>query len=691
MPPQSADQPAATVPATAQPPTANMPATAEPPTAEIPVAETPEAEQVVVTAARTELLGVAQTSSQGIILKQELTELPAYRPGQLLETVPGLVVTTHSGEGKANQYLLRGFNLDHGTDLATFVDGMPVNMRTHAHGQGYTDLNFMIGELVSGIDFTKGPYFAAEGDYSSVGAVHLGYVNEIPDQATVSIGTLGYQRVFGGMTRDLGSGRILSALELNHYDGPWTHPDNVRKVNAVLRYSEGEAREGWSLTGMYYRGLWNATTDQPERAMDPAYMASLGLTPIDRFGTLDPTDAGQAQRMSLSGAYSHGTLDWHVDANAYLINSNLTLWNDFTHFLNDPVHGDQEAQNDVRTILGGGASYTRYEMLFGANSELLVGAQGRWDTIHVDRGFTEARVPFAVDVDDRVKEGSAGAYAQLTDYWTEWFRSIVGVREDYYSGTSDGSHPGSGSASLFQPKGSLIFTPFDNYEFYISAGRGFHSNDFRSAITGGQFLSPSHGQEIGVRATPIRDLTATVTLFQMIFQSELTYDPEAGQTSAGRPSKRTGVEINVTYQPFDWLEFYGSTAFTHARYTDNDPVGNFIPDAPSAIGNLGIYVRDLDGWFGALEFRYLGAHPLVEDNSISSPGDQEWNMNVGYDFGSGWKAQLGIFNLFDSKDDAAEYYYVDRLPGEPVGGVGDLHIHPLEPRNYRFTVTKTFE
>src|SRR5258706_7103001 len=351
-------------PAAAQQAMPAAPAQPAPPTAADEVPET-----VVITGIRTELIGTATTSSQGIILRQELLDLPVYRAGQLLETVPGLVVTIHSGEGKANQYLLRGFNLDHGTDLATFVDGMPVNMRTHAHGQGYTDLNFFIPELATGINYTKGPYFASEGDYASVAAVHIGYLNEIDNQASATVGTLGYQRLFTAGTEDVLNGRVLGALELVHYDGPWSHHDDVRKVNAVLRYSEGEAREGWSLTGMYYRGLGNATTDQPERAMTE------GL--IGRFGTLDPSDAGQAQRMSFSGAYSHGTLDWHVAANAFVINNTLTLWNNFTHYLDDPINGDQHAQTDIRTIFGGSASYSRYgAMLLGANSEINVGIQG---------------------------------------------------------------------------------------------------------------------------------------------------------------------------------------------------------------------------------------------------------------------------------------------------------------------------
>jgi len=321
----------------------------------------------------------------------------------------------------------------------------------------------------------------------------------------------------------------------------------------------------------------------------------------------------------------------------------------------------------------------------------VIGVQARYDDVHVNRLHTENRVTLDTEVEDWVQEGSAGGYVQLTDYWTDWFRSVLGAREDYLNAHDSGANAGTADTLLFQPKGSLIFTPFDNWEFYLSAGRGFHSNDVRgSTSVGSPLLVKSTGKEIGVRTTPFTGFTATVTLFQMEFESELTYDPEAGQTVAGRPSKRTGVEVNLTYNPFDWLEFYGSLAMTHARYTDFDPAGQYIPDAPAVIGNFGLYVRDAGPWFGALEFRYLGQHPLIEDNSIKSAGDQEWNMNIGYDFGEGLKAQLGIFNLLDSKDNAAEYYYTDRLPGEPADGVADLHIHPLEPRAFRVTVSKTF-
>lgn len=352
-------------------------------------------EQVTVTAERTQLLGIATTSSQGEVVQQELQLTPAYRAGQLLETVPGLVVTAHSGEGKANQYLLRGFNLDHGTDLATFIDNMPANMPTHAHGQGYTDLNFLIPELVQSVQFTKGPYFAEEGDFASVGSDHIGILDTIDNQATATVGTLGFQRLFAEGSQNTGNATLLGALELLHYDGPWTHSDDQRKINAVLRYSEGDAGNGYSITAMYYRSLWNATTDQPVRAMDENL--------INRFGTLDPSDGGQAQRMSLSGQYRADIGAGHFDANAYTIYNRLTLWNDFTHFLADPIHGDQEAQNENRAVVGGAADYEISSKVLGFDNDLLAGVQTRYDDNHVSRDATKDRQYLSTTEDDRVQ------------------------------------------------------------------------------------------------------------------------------------------------------------------------------------------------------------------------------------------------------------------------------------------------
>jgi outer membrane receptor protein involved in Fe transport len=683
-------------------------------------------EQVFVTGSRTQLVGTAATSSQGEIVQEELDLTPAFRPGQLLETVPGLVVTSHSGEGKANEFLLRGFNLDHGTDLATFVDDIPINMPSHAHGNGYTDLNFLIPEVVSGVQFTKGPYFAEEGNFASVGSDHIGILDTINDQASATVGTFGFERLFTAGSRELGTGTVLGALELSHYDGPWTHGDDQRKINAVVRYSQGDASQGYSLTAMYYRDLWNATTDQPVRAMDPAYMASLGLTPIGRFSSLDPTDAGQAQQIHISGEYHTNIGAGHIDANVYEVNNRLTLWNDFSHFLVDPVFGDQEAQNENRLVAGGGVSYAISDKVLGFDNDFLVGIQNRYDNNHVGRDATKDRQFLSITELDRVQIEDLGAYAQTTTHWTGWMRTVLGVREDYITATDKGTNPGNVSATLFQPKASLIVSPWEDTEFYLSAGRGFHSDDVRGVtkaaldgVSGAPLIARSTGEEVGVRSTILPNLTATLTAFNIDFQSETTYDPDIGQDSAGPPSRRYGVELNTTYQAFAWLEFYTSIAASHARYTQpyddgTGHLGEYIPNAPSVIANAAAYLKNLGPWSGGIEYRYLGGYPVssgpcvnsaaVNDfpgatscaNAPTAPGlikgkgYGELNIDAKYAFGTGWRFSLGLYNALDTHANAAEFWYVDRLPGEPAGGVAGLHIHPLEPRTVRFTLSKTF-
>jgi outer membrane receptor protein involved in Fe transport len=631
-----------------------------------------------------------------LVGKEELDLLPAFRPGQLFETVPGLTVTSHSGEGKADQYLLRGFNLDHGTDLATFIDGMPVNETSHAHGQGYSDPNFIIPEMAAGVDFTKGPYFADKGDFASVGSVETRVIDMIANQVSLTGGTLGFQRMMGSGNLALGDDVLIGLGELVHYDGPWVHPDDYRKANAMLRYVHGDRSNGFTATLMYYRGLWNATTDQPVRAM------TAGL--ISRYGTLDPSDGGDAQRMSFSGQYHADAAGGHLDANLYAINNRLTLWNDFTHFLDDPVNGDQESQTEARGTFGGQVKYVRTDTVLGVDNDLLLGFGDRYDQNHVYRDFTKARSFLAVAENDRLHVNNFSLFAQATTRWASWLRSVLGAREDVVSGSDTGTSGGSASQSLFEPKASIIVSPWESVEFYASAGTGFHSDDIRGAtqaastgVVGAPLIARQSGEEVGMRANILPNLTATLTGFYLKSQSETTYDPDAGQDSAGPGSLRSGVELNTTYQALRWLEFYTSLAVSRARYTDlsddgnGGHVGTHIPNAPSVIGSLAAYVRGLDGWSGALEYRYLGEFPVTPDNSITSAGYGEWNLDINYALESGWKLGVGLYNVLDTKADAAAFYYTDRLPGEPAGGVGDLHIHPIEPRTVRLTLGRMFD
>jgi hypothetical protein len=666
-----------------------------------PAASVETLQDVVVTAERLKLIGLASTASEGVVVNDELALAPAYRPGQLLETVPGLDVTSHSGEGKANQYLMRGYNLDHGTDLAIYVDDMPINEPTHAHGQGYADVNFMIPELATNIRYTKGTYYANEGDFASVGAVHLNYLNALDDQLALTAGTLGFQRVFAAASDSVGAGRLLGALELQHYDGPWNNPDDQRKVNAVLRYSGGDDHDGYSVTGMFYRGLWNSTTDQPVRAIDQ------GL--IGRFAALDPSDGGQAQRASVSARFVAGIDGGQLTANAYLINNQLTLWNDFTHFLADPVNGDQEAQREDRITVGGGANFTRADEISGVPNEWLVGVSTRFDLNDVSRVPTMNRSTLAASADplnvfekDRVALSDVAAFAQVTTHWQSWLRTVAGLREDRIQGSDSGTNPGRAYASLMQPKASLIVTPATTTEFYLSAGRGFHSDDLRgvnqaaiTGATGAPLIARQDGQEIGMRQQVGRQLAVTLALFSLDAQSETTYDPDIGEDSAGPASRRRGFELNVTYQAASWLELYGSYSADHARFRTpfadgTGHVGEYLPNAPFATGSFAAYVKDLGAWSGGLQYRYLGAYPLSSDGAVRGSGYGEWNGDIRYAFERGWKLALGIFNILNKRADAAEFWYVDRLPGEPAAGVADIHIHPLEPTSVRLTLTENF-
>ena len=700
-------------------------------------------DQITVTGRRIELIGEAASASEGVVADEEIQLTPAYRPGQLLETVPGLIVTLHSGEGKANQYLLRGYNLDHGTDLQTSVDDMPVNQPTHAHGQGYTDLNFMIPELADGITYTKGPYYAGIGDFGAVGSVHVSYCNSIDDQLSATLGTLGFERVFSAGSTAVAGGNLLAAAEIQHYDGPFVTPDDARKENLVLRYSHGDEHEGYSATLMGYHQIWTNTTDIPVRAVND------GLVP-DRFGSLDPTDGGHSERASLSVDYHADVGAGRLKANGFFEFSDLHIFNDFTHYLFNPVQGDQEDQFEHRRVSGGTVSYSLPLPLAEIANEVSAGATLRYDLLNVGRAASVGQVdqpitdaPVSFSNDDQVYLFAGGVFLQAVTRWTPHFRSIIGVRDDYQHGTDEDrlaawhetagyTNGGTARQSLVQPKASLIYTPTDTLEFYASMGRGFHSADVRGVnqdesvdlgLPHTQLLSKQEGQEVGLRAAAGHDLIFTFAVFNLWQQSETIIDPDVGADSAGPPSRRYGFELNVTYEINSHLEFYGSYSGDHTRFTHplddgTGHLGTYITDAPVATGSLSLYLKNLGRWSGGLDYRYLGNYPLssgpcvdaaaVHDfpgvatscasaptapGQVNAKGFGEWNLDVRYAFAGGWSTSLGIYNLLNTHASAAQFWYVDRLRNEIDSypdGRADVHEHPLEPIMARLTVTRKF-
>lgn len=628
----------------------------------------------------------------------EVNAVPFLRPGEALEAVPGLIVTQHSGEGKANQYFLRGFNLDHGTDLSIKVDGMPVNMPTHGHGQGYADINFLIPELIQTLNVHKGPYFADVGDFSSAGSVEIDYLTRLPKNlAELTIGSYGYRRGVAAGSVALGAGTLLSAIEGVKYNGPWDVPDDVRKINGVMRYSQGTATDGLTLTGMAYSNAWNSTDQVAQRAIDQGV--------IGRFGTLDPTDGGVASRFSLSGNFTHSSEYGQSKINAYVVRSNLQLYNNFTYFLDDPVNGDQFNQLDSRTLGGFDARHAFDWRLGGLETQTRIGLQSRHDDIHVGLFKTQQRGWLSTVREDRVREGNVGVWMDSTTRWTDWLRTTVGIREDVFAGSVLSDTPensGNAQASIASPKAGIVLGPWYKTEFYGNAGYGLHSNDIRGAtITVDPIdkvtpqdrvplLVRSKGAELGVRTRAIDGLTSSVAVFVLDFDSELLFVGDAGTTEASRPSRRVGVEWTNKYRPVPWLTFDLDVAYTSTRFTDFDVAGDRIPGAPAWIASGAITFGNETGWFGALKGRYFGPRPLIEDDSVRSLSSLIFNARAGYRFDNGLRLQLDVLNLFNAKSNQIEYYYLSRLPGEPIDGVADRHVHPAEPLAVRLTLAGRF-
>lgn len=634
-------------------------------------------------------VGTSDAASQGTVTAELIRNRPAQRTGELLEFVPGMIVTQHSGDGKANQYFLRGFNLDHGTDFATWVDGMPVNMRTHAHGQGYTDLNFLIPELVQRIDYKKGSYFADEGDFASAGAAHLRLASRLAEGvASVSAGRFGYRRAVLADSVEGAGGTVVVGIELQHNDGPWQIPERARKLNALLRYSQGTDGDGMSITAMAYRNHWQSTDQVPRRAVEA------GLA--DRFGAIDPSDGGQASRYSLSWALKRRSGAAQTEVDAYLIRSALDLSSNFTYFLDNPVDGDQFQQSERRALAGVNASHSWPAEMGGYAVRNRIGLQARFDRLAPVGLYSSAGgVRSGTVREDRVREGSIGVYGESAIALSPRWRVVAGARMDAYRFAVRGSEDADTSKakdSIVSPKLSLIYAPLANAELFVNYGKGFHSNDARGTTQADAVtpLVPTRGIEVGARSDLVRGLQSSLAVWRLAIDSELVFIGDAGSTEASRASRRHGIEWNNHYIAAPWLLFDLDVALSNARYADRDMAGRFIPGALGKVLSFGMTVSDLGRWFGAFELRYFGPRPLVEDNRVRSAGSALGTLRVGYRVAPRTRLTADVFNLFNRRASDIDYLYRSRLPGEAAEGVNDVHFHPVEPRNLRVTLSHAF-
>ena len=637
-----------------------------------------------------DLSGIADSGTQGTVGAKEIQDRPILRSGEVLEAIPGVIITQHAGGGKANQYFLRGFNLDHGTDFAIFIDGMPLNLPSHAHGEGYSDMNTVIPELVKRVNYEKGPYYADAGNYSSAGSAHLEFFKTLPQNfLQVEGGMYGYGRAVFGASQKFGAGTLLYAGEAFHDDGPWTHPDNYYKFNGLLTYSQDSQNSGFSVTARSYHGQWHSS-DQ---------IAGNAVPLVGFFGTLNPTDGGHSQRHSLQGEWHRQGATSQTRITAYGFYYDLDLFSDFTYYLTDLKRGDQFEQQDRRWVAGLNARHIISSEWFGRRVDNTFGLQVRNDWIHnglyqsqnrtrVDKTDSDTGTTLpATTQADRFTDLQIGFYAENRIQWADKLRSVVAMRGDVqrFDVTSLVTNANSGIASkvLPSPKVSLIFGPWDRTEFYAQAGFSFHSNDGRGTTLTVEPVSadnpypntqavpipaliPTKGGEVGIRTSALPHLQSTFSFWYLHSASELQQDGDTGSTVASQqPSQRYGVEWANYYTPAEHWAFDFDIADSRALFTEvdtddaapNTPGGKRVPEAVGLVIASGVTLHEVKGFSSSLRLRFFGPRDLTSDGTYRSKSTALVNGELGYTFLQKWRASAEFLNILDRRDHDIDYAY----------------------------------
>ncbi len=641
-------------------------------------------QEIIVYGRAIEQIGQAQTASEGTVGYADFEKKPISRVGELAENVPGLIATQHSGTGKANQYFLRGFNLDHGTDFSVFMDGVPVNMRSHGHGQGYLDLNFIIPELIERIDYRKGPYRAETGDFSLAGSAAFRSYDRLPQPfVEATVGEYGYYRGLAAGSARLGTKNLLAGLEVTLSNGPWLLDEDLEKLNGLVKLTGGD----WRIAASGYHASWTSSDQIPLRAVES------GLIP--RLGFIDPDLGGRTTRLSLSGGADLGTLS----LSAYAIHYRFRLTSNFTYFLDDPVNGDEFQQRDRRSIFGGSLRYRADARLGYMPVAVRLGADARYDDVGLVGLYrSSGGIRRETVREDSLDEYSLGLFGEAELALAPSLRAILGLRGEAYGydvRSALAANSGDGSDTILLPKASLAWRPGKHAEIYASYGEGFHSNDARGAAIAvdplnGEpadrvpLLVRGRGAELGARVEYPR-FNATLALYRLTIGSELVFVGDAGGTEPSPPSRRHGVEVNLFWRPVDAVTLDGSASYTRARFRGGDRI-------PGAVGEVlsGGATADLGrGLSAAIRLRHFGAAPLIEDGSVRSDATTLVNLGAYYEFDGG-RLALDLFNLFDARESDISYFYASRLPAEPTDGVEDVHLHPVEPRQVRASLRLAF-
>ncbi len=637
----------------------------------------PTQPDIVVTARAEHRIGRAQAASEGAVSGDDLRRRPLLRTSELAEAVPGMIAVQHSGGGKAAQYMIRGYNLDHGTDFSIAIDNMPFNLRSHAHGHGYLDLNGLIPETVDRIAYRKGPYRAADGDFSFVAAASLDTLDRFARPfASVTAGSYGYRRLATGASLSLGAGTLLLANEVKTNDGPWQLPERLRHVGGYGKYSVDTGMGVLRASLSVYDATWRPTEQVPVRAIGP-------ILP-DRFGTLDPFLRGSTDRQ----VFNIGLTGDHLTLTAYVQHYRFALLSNFTFFLDDPVRGDELEQSEDRWTYGARIA-RRFDL--GDGLRLTTGIDTQIDRIG-DLGLYQTQFGRRIATRSLVdaQETSLSGYGELTWKPVPRIGLIAGARIDHFrfrtTAKAGDATSGDRAETIATPKAGANVEIADGIAVYANYGRGFHSNAIRGVIapvdtTPG--LARATGYEFGTRFER-GPVVLSIDRWWSRASSELVYSGDDGTVSPTGPSRRRGIEMTAFLKPLDWLAVDAVYATNHARFVDA-PGQDRIPNALEAAGELGV-AATLDRLTTALRIRYLGRRALTEDNRVRSPATTVVNLRVARRFGP-VEVNAEMLNLFDTARADADYVYASRLPGEPPEGVAGIHSRTVEPRMLRIGAT----
>ena len=627
-------------------------------------------------------------SSDRIIPGRDIVLQPQGRPAELLRLVPGLITLEHSGgAGKADQFLLRGFDGDHGTDLALHVDNMPVNLRSHAHGQGYADLNFIIPETIQEIIVKKGPYHVEYGDFATAGAVDYVTRDVIPETTLqTSGGQFNTQRHLFMTSPVQDDVRTLFAGEFYYTDGPFIHANRNVRYNGLAKVSfdpTAESRLRVTLTQHY--GRWNGSGQVPLREVRAGR--------LDRFGAIDPSEGGETARTT-------ARLDYHYDfapdrkafAKVWAQYYQLSLFTNFTFLLDDAVNADGIEQNDRRWAYGGDVGYQQVVRMLGRDVMATIGLQTRIDDARVRLGTQRKRNALAITQESDIWEASYSPYLKLDLEVFPWLRVVGGGRADVFTFDVDDR---CGDACTLRPegrttdvigslKGNLIFGPWAETELFLHVGTGFHSNDARDVVANyaADTLPRAIGYETGLRTRPWDWAEVIATLWLLDLESELVFVGDEGTTEIREESRRMGTELSMRLTPWEWLTIRGDVTYTDAEFRQT---GQSVPLAPEFTAFSSITTRLPRDVSGTVQMLTVGSRAAVEDRKVLlepfTVFDVIMRYRLPFTVTSGrMEAFLSIRNLTDTDWRQAQFSYASRVAGEPVGGVEDIHFVPGAPR-----------